>query len=299
VEGEEKEKLLPPVKKPNALKWLNHNLRLDSKTLIMGILNVTPDSFYDGGLHFRTHDAVRHGLMMVNEGADIVDVGGESTRPFSDPISLTEELRRVIPVIRALSQETDIPISIDTYRSEVARQALEAGATMVNDISALRFDPSIGHMVAEAGVPIVLMHMKGTPRNMQVNPRYEDLLGEIMGFLRQAVEEAVKIGIRRELIVIDPGIGFGKSCDHNLKIIRDLHRFLVLGQPILVGTSNKSFIGHVLDLPAESRETGTIATVAAAVMNGADLIRIHNVKAARETVGIIDAIKSGSSEQTG
>lgn len=199
-------------------------------------------------------------------------------------------------MIAALSQETDIPISIDTYKSEVAGQALEAGAKMVNDISALRFDPKMGPLIAEAGLPIVLMHMKGTPKNMQANPTYEDLFGEIIGFLSNAMEQAVKIGIKRDLIIIDPGIGFGKSFDDNLKIIKGLNRFSSLGQPILVGTSNKSFIGHILDLPVESRETGTMATIAAAVMNGANIVRVHNVKAAKETVTIIDAIKSGSSK---
>ncbi len=261
----------------------------------MGILNVTPDSFFDGGIHFRTDDAVRQGLRMANEGADIIDVGGESTRPFSDPMPLEEELRRVIPVIKALSQEINIPISIDTYKAKVARQALEAGAKMVNDISAMRFDPAMGPLVAEAGVPIVLMHMKGTPKDMQANPTYNDLFGEIMGFLSKAIDQAVKIGIKRNLIIIDPGIGFGKSFDDNLNIIKELNKFRTLGQPILVGTSNKSFIGHVLDLPVESRETGSMATIAAAVINGANIIRAHNVKAARETATIIDAIKSGSS----
>jgi len=272
----EKGKLLPHVRKPNALKFSDHNLNLDSKTLIMG--------------NFRADDAVRHGLRMANEGADIIDVGGESTRPFSDPIPLEEELSRVIPVIKALCQEIDIPVSIDTYKSEVARQALEAGAKMVNDISALRFDPAIGPLVAEADIPIVLMHMKGAPKNMQVNPTYEDLFGEIIGFLGKAVDQAVEMGIKRDLVIIDPGIGFGKSFDDNLKIIKELHKFFVLGQPILVSTSNKSFIGHVLDLPVESRETGTMATIAAAVMQGANIIRAHNVKAARETITIIDAI---------
>jgi dihydropteroate synthase len=261
----------------------------------MGILNVTRDSFYDGGLHFRTNDAVGHGLRMASEGADIIDVGGESTRPFSDPIPLEQELKRVIPVIKALSKETAIPISIDTYKSEVARQALEAGATMVNDISALRFDHAMGPLLSEAGVPVVLMHMKGTPKNMQANPTYVDLIGEILGFLSQAVERAVETGIKRDLIIIDPGIGFGKSFDDNLRIIKQLQRFSHLGQPILVGTSNKSFIGHVLDLPVESRDTGTMATVAAAVMNGAHIVRVHNVKAAKETATMIGAIRSGSS----
>jgi len=288
--------LVQKVKTASFLKWLDCSLDLASRTFIMGILNITHDSFFDGGRHFRENDAVEHGLRMVTEGADIIDVGGESTRPFSDPLPLSEELRRVIPVIAALSQETDIPISIDTYKSEVAGQALEAGAKMVNDISALRFDPKMGPLVAETGLPIVLMHMKGTPKNMQAKPTYKDLLGEIIGFLNKAVEQAVKIGIKRDLIIIDPGIGFGKSFNDNLKIIKNLYKFSSLGQPLLVGTSNKSFIGHVLDLTVESRETGTMATVAASVLNGANIVRVHNVKAAKETVTIIDAIKSGSSK---
>ncbi len=262
----------------------------------MGVLNITPDSFFDGGLHFRSDEAIEHGLSMAREGADIIDVGGESTRPFSDPLPLDEELKRVIPVIKALSQEIDIPISIDTYKSEVARRGIEAGATIVNDVSALRFDPAMASLVAEAGVPIVLMHMKGTPQDMQVNPTYEDLLEEILEFLGGAVEQAHASGIKREHIIVDPGIGFGKSLDDNLKIIRELHVFSSLGQPVLVGTSNKSFIGHVLGLPVESRETGTMATIAAAAMNGADIVRAHNVKAARETVRMIDAIQSASSQ---
>jgi len=288
--------LTPQIRTSNILKWSDYNFDLDSKTCVMGILNITPDSFFDGGLHFRTNDAVKRASEMVKEGADIIDVGGESTRPFSDPLPLEEELRRVIPVIKALSQEIDIPISIDTYKSEVAKQALEAGAKMVNDISALRFDPAMGPLVAEAGVPIVLMHMKGTPKNMQKRPTYRDLFGEITGFLSRAVEQAVKVGIKKDLIIIDPGIGFGKSFDDNLKIIRGLDKFSSLGQPILVGTSNKAFIGHVLDRPVESRETGTMATIAAVAMNGANIVRVHNVKATKETVTIIDAIKSGSSK---
>ena len=261
----------------------------------MGILNVTPDSFFDGGAHFSLRDAVNHGMTLAREGADIIDVGGESTRPYSDPLTLDEEIRRVIPVIRALAQETELTISIDTYKSEVARLAIEAGATMVNDVSALRFDPGMGPLVAEADLPIVLMHMKGTPRDMQVDPTYEDLIGEIVAFLRKAVEEAHSVGIRKELIIIDPGIGFGKSFDDNLRILRELDAFSSLGQPIMVGTSNKAFIGHALGLPPDSRDAGTMATVAAAVMNGADIVRVHNVKTAKETVRMIDAIKSGSS----
>jgi len=283
------------VHKPEALDWSGHHLDFACRTAVMGILNVTPDSFFDGGAHFSPRDAVNHGLTLAREGADIIDVGGESTRPYSDPIPLDEELRRVIPVIKALAQETELTISIDTYKSEVARLAIEAGATMVNDVSALRFDPGMGPLVAEADLPIVLMHMKGTPRDMQVNPTYEDLIGEILAFLRKAVDEAHSVGIRKELVIIDPGIGFGKSFGDNLRILRELDAFSSLGQPIMVGTSNKAFIGHTLGLPPDSRDAGTMATVAAAVMNGADIVRVHNVKTAKETVRMIDAIKSGSS----
>jgi len=261
----------------------------------MGVLNVTPDSFYDGGRYHKFHDAVAQALRMAEEGADIIDVGGESTRPYSNPLPIDEELKRVIPVIETLSKELEIPISIDTYKSKVAVRALEAGAAMVNDISAMRFDPAIGSIVAAAGVPIVLMHMKGTPRDMQTNPTYKDLLGEIMEFLQGAADKALSMGIQRDLIIIDPGIGFGKSFDDNLVILRDLRRFSSLGYPILVGSSNKSFIGHLLGSPVEFRDTGTMATIAAAVMNGAHIIRAHDVRAAKETVTIIDAIKAGCS----
>jgi dihydropteroate synthase len=287
--------VIPHQQNSNTLKWSRYCLELDSRTLVMGVLNITPDSFYDGGRYQKFNDAVAQALRMVEEGADIIDVGGESTRPFSKPLPVDEELKRVIPVIETLSGEIDPPISIDTYKSEVAIRALEAGAAMVNDISAMRFDPAIGGVVAAAGVPIVLMHMKGTPRDMQSNPTYEDLLGEIIEFLQEATDKAVSMGIRRELIIIDPGIGFGKSFDDNLVILRDLGRFSSLGYPILVGTSNKAFIGHVLGSPVESRDTGTVATIAAAVMNGAHIIRAHNVRAAKETATIIDAIKAGCS----
>lgn len=287
--------MIPQPQNSNLLKWSRYCLELDARTLVMGVLNVTPDSFYDGGRYHKLDDAVAQGLRMAEEGADIIDVGGESTRPYSDLLPVDEELKRVIPVIETLSREIDLPVSIDTYKSEVAIRALEAGAAMVNDISAMRFDPAIGNVVAATGVPIVLMHMRGTPKNMQINPTYEDLLGEIVDFLREATEKAVSMGIKRDLIIIDPGIGFGKSFDDNLIILRGLGRFTSLGYPILVGTSNKSFIGHVLGVSVESRDTGTMATIAAAVMNGAHIIRAHNVRAAKETVTIIDAIKAGSS----
>jgi len=287
--------VIPQPHNINLLKWSGYSLELHARTLVMGVLNVTPDSFYDGGQHHALDDAVAHGLSMVEEGADIIDVGGESTRPYSDLLPLDEELKRVMPVIEALSKKISLPISIDTYKSEVAVRALEAGAAMVNDISALRFDPAVGNVVASKGVPIVLMHMRGEPRNMQVSPVYDDLLGEIVAFLSRAAEKAASMGIKKDLIIIDPGIGFGKSFDDNLMILRELGRFSSLGYPLLVGTSNKSFIGHVLGLPVESRDTGTMATIAAAVMNGAHIIRAHNVRAAKETVAMIDAIKAGNS----
>lgn len=275
------------------LEFLYQNKESSHKTILMGILNVTPDSFFDGGLYLEKKGAVEHALEMIEQGADIIDIGGESTRPFSDPISLDEELKRVMPVLDNLSRKTQIPISIDTYKSEVARHAIEHGATIVNDISALSFDPSMASLIAEKNVPVILMHMKGTPKNMQSNPVYEDLINDIKSFFHQRLEIAMKAGIKRDHIIIDPGIGFGKSFNDNLTIIKELNRFSDLGQPILIGTSNKSFIGNILGNSTESRDTGTMATLSASIMNGADIIRVHDVKSARETATVIDAIKFG------
>jgi len=259
----------------------------------MGILNVTPDSFSDGGLFFEADKAIEHGLEMARDGADIIDVGGESARPYSRRISAGEEIDRVIPVIKGLCKELSIPISIDTYKAEVAREALASGASVVNDISALRFDPQMGPITAQAGVPLILMHIKGTPEVMQDNPTYEDLISEILDFLKDAMERARAAGIREDLIMVDPGIGFGKTFDHNLIIIKELSRFEALQRPIVLGTSNKAFIGHVLNKEAHERDTGTMATIAAGVMNGAHIVRVHNVKKAVETVRMIDAVKRG------
>jgi dihydropteroate synthase len=272
------------------LKWSDYVLDLDERTHVMGVLNVTPDSFSDGGRYYETDEAVEHGLQMARDGADIIDVGGESTRPFSQKLSVREEIDRVIPVIGALRDLLSIPISIDTYKSEVAREALRAGASIINDISALRFDPQMASVVAQGDGPLILMHMKGTPENMQVNPSYDDLISEISRFLKGAIERSVAAGVREELILVDPGIGFGKTFEHNLRIIRELSRFRSLGRPVLLGTSNKAFIGHILQKGINERETGTMATVAAGVMNGAQVVRVHNVKKAVETVRIIDAI---------
>ncbi|OQX65503.1 MAG: dihydropteroate synthase [Desulfococcus sp. 4484_242] len=281
------------------LRWNGRTLHLGRRAHVMGVLNVTPDSFSDGGRYFGTDRAVAHGIEMEKHGADIIDVGGESTRPFSQPISAGEEIDRVVPVIEALSREVTAAISIDTCKAQVAREALGAGASMINDISALRFDPDMAGTVARAGVPVVLMHMKGTPRDMQKNPVYEDLITEILDFLREAVERCEEAGIQRELTLVDPGIGFGKTFDHNLQIIRDLARFQSLGRPILIGPSNKAFIGHILDRAPDERDTGTMAAVAAGVMNGAHMVRVHNVRKAVETVRIIDAIKRGKAEGQG
>jgi dihydropteroate synthase len=259
----------------------------------MGVLNVTPDSFSDGGLYFQKEKAIEHGLRLAQDGADIIDVGGESTRPFSEEVSLQEELDRVVPVVEALSGVVQVPISIDTCKAEVARQALKAGASIINDISALRFDPDIIAVAAKAGVPVILMHMQGTPGDMQKNPFYQNLIPEILNFLKQAMDRAVSGGIKEDIIIVDPGIGFGKTVEHNLEIIKELSQFRVLGRPVLLGTSNKSFIGHLLNKEPHERDTGTMASVAAGVLSGADIVRVHNVKKAVETVRIVDAIKTG------
>ena len=227
---------------------------------------------------------------MAEEGADIIDVGGESTRPGSNPLTVEEELFRVTPVIEALSKEIDIPISIDTYKAKVAKEALDAGAQMINDISALRFDPEMKKVAAEYNVPIVLMHIKGTPRNMQENPWYEDVIGEITEYLREGIKIATDAGIDPDKIIIDPGIGFGKRLEDNLNILKNLKKFSILECPILMGCSRKSFIGKILDLPVEERLEGSLAAMAVAIMNGANIIRVHDVKESKRVTNIIDAI---------
>lgn len=260
------------------------------RALIMGVLNVTPDSFSDGGLYLRTEDAVRRAEEMAQEGADIIDIGGESSRPGAEPVPLEEELRRVIPVVREVVRRLPVPISVDTYKAEVARRALEEGASIVNDISALRFDPDMAEVVAERGGPVVLMHMKGTPRDMQRNPYYEDVLGEVEGFLRERKEAAIGMGIPEQNIILDPGIGFGKRVQDNLQLLKNLDRLASLGSPLLVGTSRKSFIGAVLDLPVEERLEGTLATLVLAVAKGAKVLRVHDVKPAVRAVRMAEAV---------
>ncbi len=274
-----------------SLKWHEYRLNLAARTHLMGVLNVTPDSFSDGGKFFSETEAVLHGIQMAKDGAHIIDVGGESTRPYSERLPVEDELARVIPVIRRLSRETSVPISVDTYKSRVAREALKAGAAMINDISALRFDPEMANVVKEAGVPVILMHMQGTPLNMQLRPTYTHLLQEITDFFRDALARAESAGIDENRIILDPGIGFGKTFGHNLRVIHHLERFRALERPLLAGPSNKAFIGKILDREAHERDTGTMAAVAACVMNGAHIIRVHNVKMAAETIKVIDAIK--------
>jgi dihydropteroate synthase len=261
-----------------------------TRTYIMGILNMTPDSFSDGGRFFKAEDAVKCGIKMAEEGADIIDVGGESSRPGSDPVTIDEELSRVIPVIEALSKQIDIPISIDTYKSEVAKRALEAEAEMINDISALRFDPKMKELAAQYQVPIVLMHIKGTPKNMQENPYYDDVITEITEYLKQSIQIAQKAGITKEKIIIDPGIGFGKRVEDNLNILKNLEKFSILSCPILVGPSRKSFIGKILDLPVEERLEGSLAALAVAIMNGANIVRVHDVKESKRVACLVDTI---------
>lgn len=270
-------------------------LRLDmiSGPLLMGILNVTPDSFSDGGEHFGISSAVARGLEMMAQGADIIDIGGESTRPGSQSVPAEEQIARVVPVIEQLRAKSNKPISIDTTRSAVAREALAAGAGIVNDISAGRADPEILELAAKIGCPIVLMHMQGTPANMQVAPHYEDVVGEIIAFLAEAIERAIARGVYRDRIIIDPGVGFGKTAQHNLQILSRLNEFRTLDRPILVGSSRKGFIGKVLDEPQfKNRIWGTAATVALAVASGANILRVHDVAAMKQVAKMAQAIIS-------
>jgi dihydropteroate synthase len=280
-------------RKKYLVEWGNRSLRFEEKTVIMGVLNVTPDSFSDGGHYFSKENAVNQALTLEAEGADIIDIGGESTRPYAEKVSLEQELERVIPVIEGIRDAVKVPISIDTYKAQVARKALDAGASIINDISALRFDPEMVSVAAEAEVPLILMHMKGAPGDMQNNPVYIDLMGEITDFFKEIIEKAERGGISRDMLILDPGIGFGKSFDHNLEIIRDLRKLSILDRPVLLGSSRKAFIGNILDNEPEDRDTGTMATLSAGILNGAHIVRVHNVKMARETVKVMDSILAG------
>lgn len=264
-----------------------YKLSLD-KTIIMGILNVTPDSFSDGGLFYNTDKAVEYAKQMVKDGAQIIDVGGESTRPGSAPISLKEELRRVKPVIKRLLREVDVPLSIDTYKPEIAGECLKLGVHMVNDITGLA-NKDMLRIVKQYGVPVIVMHMKGKPKTMQKNPNYKDVVDDIKQFLKNRIAKARKAGIKD--VIIDPGIGFGKTTEHNLQILKRLSEFKELKCPILVGPSRKSFIGNITGMPPNERLEGTLAAVAIAIMNGANIVRVHDVKECKRAVQIADAIR--------
>ncbi len=258
----------------------------------MGVINVTPDSFSDEGSYLDKDKAVERGLKLVSEGSDIIDIGGESSRPGSDPISKEEEMRRVIPVISELRKRIDMLISVDTTKSEVAKAALDSGADIINDISSFRFDPRMMTLAAQKEVPVILMHMKGTPKTMQTNPHYQDLLREVKEFLKERLEEVQAQSIKKEKIIIDPGIGFGKSLKDNLILINNLHFLEEFNRPILVGISRKSFIGKILNLPPQERLEGTIASAILSLIHGAHILRVHDVEAVKKAILVAEAIIS-------
>jgi len=287
-----KQTLLHAAQGPRLWRTGQRELSLD-RPLIMGILNVTPDSFSDGDLYSDPARAIERGLEMVAEGADIIDIGGESTRPGAAAVEAGDELRRVIPVIVGLAAQSPCPISIDTWKSPVARAAVDAGAEIINDISGLTFDPQMAAIAARTGAGAVLMHTRGTPHTMQDDTSYDDLIGEVCLFLEQSVSTALQAGIERERIAVDPGIGFAKTVDHNLEILRRLSEFTCFGLPLLVGTSRKSFIGRVLDRGTGQRTYGTAATAALAVQGGADILRVHDVGEMRDVADMAHAIRTG------
>lgn len=266
-------------------------LDLRSRTHIMGILNATPDSFSDGGQHADLARALTHARLMASQGADVIDIGGESTRPGAEPVAEAEELRRIIPLIERLSAELPIPLSVDTYKSSVAHKALAAGASIVNDISGLRFSPDMARVIADHGAGVVIMHIKGSPRDMQRNPVYADVVGEVMAYLEEGIELALRAGVGRDQIMIDPGIGFGKTLEHNLQLLNRLDEFRALGMPVLLGTSRKKFIGTILNINApELRVDGTAATVALAIEKGVSVVRVHDVARMAQIARMTDAI---------
>ena len=288
--------LLRPGDAP-VLRWHGGEVPLDRRPLVMGVLNVTPDSFSDGGEHFDPGAALDRALEMVEQGADILDVGGESSRPGADPVPEQEELRRILPVIEHLAPRVRVPVSVDTYKASVARRAVEAGAAVVNDISGLRMDPAMAPTVAELGCTVVVMHMRGTPRTMQTDTRYDDLMGEIFEALEGSVGAALEAGVPRERVWIDPGIGFGKSPEGNLVILRRLGELRSLGCPILVGASRKSFIGRALGIDdPKDRLEGSLAAAVLAVWNGARVVRVHDVRETRRAVDLAWAVARAQEE---
>ena len=270
--------------------FTNNGWSCREETGIMGIINVTPDSFSDGGKYANVEAAVMRAKQMVADGADIIDIGGESSRPGAEPISANEECRRVVPVVQALAEQFQIPISVDTYKAEVAYEALSAGACVINDITALHGDPNMCQILADAQAGVILMHMQGVPATMQKAPTYQNVVLEVHAWLTEVASQAVDRGIDSSRIMIDPGIGFGKTLDHNLEILRHLMQFRGIGYPLLVGVSRKKFIGQILDLPVHQREEGTAATVAWSIINGANVVRVHDVAKMKQVAQVIDAI---------
>ncbi|KYD27348.1 dihydropteroate synthase [Geobacillus sp. FSL W8-0032] len=269
--------------RPLRLQCRGHEFDLSKKTLIMGIVNVTPDSFSDGGRFYDIENAVKHAKRLVAEGADIIDIGGESTRPGADPVPLDEELRRVIPAVKAIAEAVNVPISIDTYKAEVARQAIEAGAHIINDVWGAKADPDMARVAATYGVPIILMHNR---RDMA----YRELISDMIADLQESIRIAKGAGVKEENIILDPGIGFAKTVEHNLEVMRRLDEFAALGYPLLLGTSRKRFIGHVLDLPVEDRVEGTGATVCLGIVKGVHIVRVHDVLPIARMVKMMDAM---------
>jgi len=265
-------------------------ISFDRGPLIMGVLNVTPDSFSDGGRFLDPDAAVRHAMAMVEEGADLIDVGAESSRPGAIPVSEEEELQRLVPALREICRRVTLPVSVDTMKATVARQALDAGAVIVNDVSALRFDPAMARVVGEAGAGVVLMHMRGVPQTMQHAPQYHDVVNDVREFLKERLHAAVQMGIAPDQILLDPGIGFGKNRAQNIQLLARLDEFLTLGRPLLVGVSRKSFIGEILNRRVDERLMGTAAAVAAAVLRGAQVLRVHDVAAMKDVVKLAQVI---------
>lgn len=280
---------------PSPVHLGRHTLTFGGPPLLMGVVNVTPDSFSDGGRFLAPEDAIAHGKALVAAGADLLDVGGESTRPGAAPVPVEEEIARVVPAIRALAERVDVPISVDTTKAEVARVALRAGATLVNDVSGFTFDPVLPRVVADAGAGCCVMHMQGTPATMQADPRYDDVVAEVIAFLAQSVERAVAAGVAAEQVLVDPGIGFGKTTGHNLLLLRRARDLRVLGRAVAIGTSRKRFLGALTGKPAPERGVASAASVAVlAVLGGADLVRVHDVAETRDAVAVAQAIRSAA-----
>jgi dihydropteroate synthase len=256
----------------------------------MGILNVTPDSFSDGGQFTSSQKAADYAIKMINEGADIIDIGGESSRPGAKPVPLDEELKRIKPVIKSIREQTDCLISIDTYKASVAEAAIDLGADIINDITSLSYDQSMANLVSTRKAPIILMHMQGSPQNMQLNPSYNNLINDLIIFFKTKIEIANKAGILDNMIIIDPGIGFGKSVEDNFEIIRELKQIKAMGYPILLGPSRKSFIGEALNLPVKDRLEGTMASITVGIINGANIVRVHDVIETKRTVLILEKL---------